>query len=86
METKTETRVKADRTELDRLLKVAYGLLEQRNAIEFCCSPEWHKAHKKATEAFRAAHVERARLWKADRWGGWMNVNDKECARITGEL
>lgn len=81
-----ETKQQVSRVELDRLLAIGHEALAKRNAIEFCCSPEWYEAHKAASAAFQAAHVERARLWKAQRWGTWMNVTDKECARITGEL
>jgi len=71
---------------LDVLLADAAAKRAARDAIERPCSPEWMEAHKLAVCASLAARAERTRLWKADRWGAWMSVNDLECARISGEL
>jgi len=76
----------ADRTELDVLLADATAKRVARDAIGSPCSPEWMEAHKVAVRASLAARTERTRLWKADRWGAWMSDNDRDCARISGEL
>lgn len=75
-----------DRSELDRLHLAATEAIRERDALDGCTMPKWYAAHDRAREACRAERVERARLWKLDRWGAWMNDLDRELATISGEL
>jgi len=74
------------RAVLDALLADAAAKRAARDAIERPCTPAWAAAHAAAACASLAASAERTRLWKADRWGAWMSANDRDCARISGEL
>lgn len=78
------------REHLDFLLNAADSALIARNSLDQpplgCLSAEWRDAHRQAGLLYRAAHAERLRLWKADRWGKWMTKHDRALVSISGEL
>lgn len=82
----TTTKTTETRETLDLLLAKADAALRKRDSIERCSSPEWRAAHQEARDAYAAAREERIRLWKADRYGLWMNKTDRAIALISGEI
>ena len=75
-----------DRTTLDAYLAIASEALAKREGIEPIGSAHWWAAHRKAAWHYRKASVERARLFRLDPWGSWMNETYKALASITGAL
>lgn len=82
----TTTHTTVSREVLDALLAAAHEAHNARDAVESCISPEWKALHIKCGELYAAVRAERIRLWKADRWGKWMNAHDRALATITGEI